>query len=70
VKASFLCSFDAKHSAKTVCANLQDLTQKSGDSIFTYFSRNFETFKHFMSAKDDDNLQNIAAYNKLREARE
>ncbi len=58
VKTSFLCSFDPKHSAKTIYANLQDLTHKSGDSVFTYFSKNIETFKWFMSTKSKDILQN------------
>jgi hypothetical protein len=51
VKSSFLHSFDCKHSAKTACANLQEITQKSGDSMFTYFSKNIVTFKLFMFAK-------------------
>ncbi len=33
VKTCFLCSFKLKHSAKTVCANIQDLTQKSGEVV-------------------------------------
>ncbi len=34
VKASFLCTFEHKYSAKTICANLQDLVQKPGEVVF------------------------------------
>ncbi len=34
IKANFLLSFEPKHLAKTICANLQDLTQKIGEGFF------------------------------------
>jgi hypothetical protein len=45
VNAIFLCSFELKHSANTVCANLQDLTRKSGESIYIYFAKNVKNIQ-------------------------
>jgi hypothetical protein len=53
VKASFLRSFEQKYSAMTVCAILQDLTQKPGEAVFTYFACNVETFKRIMASWPD-----------------
>jgi hypothetical protein len=35
------------------CANLQDMMQKPGETVFDYFARNVETFKEFMASKPD-----------------
>jgi hypothetical protein len=51
IKTSFLKFFNSEHSAKTICTNFQDLTQKPGESVHDYFSQNLETFKRFMSSK-------------------
>ncbi len=67
MKARFLKSFNPKHSAETLCTNLQDITQKYGDSVFAYFPKNIEAFKRFMSAKPDDLPQAVAAINKHKE---
>jgi hypothetical protein len=60
VKASFLKSFEPKYSAKTVCANLQDLNQKSCKGVFAYL-KNIEAFKQFMATKPDKMPQAVAA---------
>jgi len=51
VNTSFLYSFEPKYSAKRVCANLQDLTQRPGEGVYIYFAKNIETFKRFMASK-------------------
>ncbi len=53
VKASFLQSFKPKHSAKTICSNLQDLTQKPRESIYIDSPGNIKMFKRFMASKPD-----------------
>ncbi len=56
IKASFIRSFEPKHSTKTVCYNFQDLKQR--ECAF-YFACNLETFKRFMSSKLSDMSQAV-----------
>jgi hypothetical protein len=50
-----------KHSAKTICSNFQDLTQRPGEGVYLYFACNVETFKGLISSNSNDILQAIRA---------
>ena len=61
VKACIICSFKPKHSAKTLCCNLQDLMQKPRESVYVYFAQNIKVFMRFMASKLDTMPQAVVA---------
>jgi hypothetical protein len=63
IKASFPRYFKPKHPAKTVCSNLQDLTQKPQQGVYVYFAKNIEMFKRFMGNKHDTMPQVVSGNN-------
>lgn len=53
VKKAFLLAYEKKYTAKTTCANLAELTQRSGETAHRYYLRLFDTFEKLMENKPD-----------------